>query len=104
MENKPENSLEEGTKMSLSQVREFLKEYEILRVKNEFLEKIVSLVIVSLGLITAMAWDGAIKDTFNLIFDGVNTLREKVIYALTITFIAVVVSVVLSRLVKKKKS
>lgn len=92
----------EGTKTSMSQIKEFLKEYELLRVKNEFMERTISLLIISLGLITAMAWDDTIKDIFNLIFNGIETLPEKIVYSLSVTLIAVVASVGLSRLVKRK--
>lgn len=104
MENNFKDNLENQIKVPLNEVESFLREYEVGRMKNEFTERVVSLLIVSLGLITALAWGGTIEDIFAVIFNGVNTIPEKIIYSLSVTLIAVVTSAFLSRFVGRGKT
>ncbi|OVE79372.1 hypothetical protein BVY00_00535 [bacterium G20] len=71
---------------------------------TDVIEKIIILVIASLGLITALAWDTALSSLFKKLFGGEQTLLEEMSYALVITIIAAVISVLLSRSLRRKKS
>jgi hypothetical protein len=62
----------------------------------------VILFISALGLIAALAWDEAFKELFKRIFVDLTIMQEKFLYAILITVIAVLASVILGKLVLKK--
>ena len=90
-------------KMTGVELEKVLEKYELQRIHTDLFEKIVLLVIASLGLITALAWDTALTHLFRELFGGNETLAEEVTYALIITVIAAVVSVLLSRSLRNKQ-
>lgn len=96
--------MESGEKLKVTEMEKILKEYELNRIHTDVVEKIIILVIASFGLITALAWDTALSSLFKKLFGGEQTLLEEISYALVITIIAAVVSVLLSRSLRRKKS
>lgn len=54
-------------------------------------------------LVAALAWNEAIKDFINQYFKAGSGLISKVIYAMIVTFIAVVVTVRLNKIAEKYK-
>lgn len=58
----------------------------------------ITLSSAALGLVAALAWNDAIRDTIKLLLHGDESLTSKYTYAVLATIIAVVVVVVLSRL------
>ncbi len=96
--------MDPGEKFKVTELEKILKEYELTRIHTDVIEKIVILVIASLGLITALAWDTALASLFKKLFGGEQTLVEEMSYALVITIIAAIVSVLLSRSLRRKKS
>jgi hypothetical protein len=72
--------------------------------KKEIIEKITALVISAFGLIAALAWNSAISELFNKVFplnDG--TLIALFIYATVVTIIAVFITIVLAKAIKKEE-
>ena len=73
-------------------------------IKNEFLSKIITLIIAGFGLITVLAWDKVLEDIFLKIFGrGEITLFSKILYAFFITLIATIASVIISKYFLKKE-
>ena len=83
---------------------ENIKRTDAKDVKTEFVGRIVIIVIAGLGLISVLAWDSAIKDLYKTIVSDSESLVGKFGYALLITFIGVVVSIILGRAFLKKKT
>jgi uncharacterized membrane protein len=89
-------------KLTVIELEKILEQYEVQRIHTDVFEKIIILVIASLGLITALAWDTALGSLFKKIFNGQETLTEELTYAVVVTLIAAVVSVILGRSIKQK--
>jgi len=76
---------------------------EIEKVKREFKEKTVTLILGGFGLVAALAWNEAIKTLFETIFPKKSELIGKFIYAITVTIMVVLVSLRLRKISEKKE-
>ncbi len=85
------------------QVETLLRTRELNKFRISFIEKITILIISAFGLIAALAWDEAFKELFLSIFQNLNALQEKFLYASIITVLAVTISIVLSKVILKKE-
>jgi hypothetical protein len=90
-------------KMGVSEMEKFLEKYELHRLRSDFVARVITLIIASLGLIAALAWDTALKHLFEDLFGATGTLAEELSYAVVITVIAVIISVSLGKLFGKPK-
>ncbi len=73
-------------------------------IKKEVRQKISGYILAAFGFVAALAWNDAIKSLIEYIFPlDKNTVLIKFIYAAAITFIVVVVSVYLTKLLSEKK-
>ncbi len=61
----------------------------------------ITLSSAALGLVAALAWNDAIRDTIKVLLKGDDSLASKYTYAVFATVIAVVVVVVLARVAAK---
>jgi len=84
------------------QLEAFFKTREIGKFRASFVEKMIILLISAFGLIAALAWDEALKELFNSLFYNLTLLQGKFLYAIVITILAVIISIVLSKLIVKK--
>lgn len=91
------------SRLGVENVSELLKQFELDQIHRQFFDRLVILVIASLGLITALAWDDTLRDIFKIFFGTDNSLSDKIIYTIIITVIAVTISLVLGKLSFKKK-
>jgi hypothetical protein len=64
-------------------------------------QSMITLASAALGLVAALAWNDAIRDTIKLVLHGDESLASKYIYAVLATILAVVVILVLSRLASR---
>ena len=72
--------------------------------KKEVREKISGYILAAFGLVAALAWNEAIKGLIEYFFPiSKNTVLAKFIYAIVLTFIVVIVSIYLTRLLSNKK-
>jgi uncharacterized membrane protein YidH (DUF202 family) len=62
------------------------------------LQSMIALASAALGLVAALAWNDAIKETIRRFLGSNDSLSSKYIYALLATLLAVVVVLVLARL------
>ncbi|HLM00246.1 MAG TPA: DUF5654 family protein [Pyrinomonadaceae bacterium] len=65
------------------------------------LQSMIALSSAALGLVAALAWNDAIKETIKQIMDGDESLASKYTYAILATAIAVVVVLVLAKIAAK---
>lgn len=65
------------------------------------LQSMIALSSAALGLVAALAWNDAIKETISRILGTNESLASKYIYAIFATIIAVVVVVTLARIAAK---
>lgn len=79
-----------------------LKDLEILLSRRELTGRIVTLLVASLGLIMALAWDAVAKELIALVLPYEQPLLGKLYYALVVTLTAAVVSLYMKRRMGKK--
>lgn len=65
------------------------------------LQSMIALASAALGLVAALAWNDAIKETITRLLGDGNSLSSKYIYAIFATIIAVAVVLLLARLAAK---
>ncbi|MFQ5970413.1 MAG: DUF5654 family protein [Nitrososphaerales archaeon] len=63
----------------------------------EIIEKLAVLVTAAFGLVAALAWNEAIKSIFKQIYGPGEEVAPMVIYAVTVTAIAVIVTIIVGR-------
>jgi hypothetical protein len=61
------------------------------------LQSMITLASAALGLVAALAWNDAIKETIKRFMNSDDSLSSKYVYAIVATVLAVVVVVVLAR-------
>lgn len=92
--------------ISFEETKELLKELKVSAVADQFSNRVITLIIASLGLTTALAWDDTLKELFHAIFGVNDTLGSKLLYSVLITLIAVSITLILARMLhnsEKKK-
>lgn len=66
-------------------------------IKVEILDKIAALVTAAFGLVAALAWNEAIKTIFKEIFGTADAVGPMLIYAIVVTIIAVILTIIVAR-------
>ena len=74
-----------------------------MTVREEVLTQIGALVTAAFGLVAALAWNGAIQAIFKEVFGTTDTITGQLIYAVLITIIAVIATIVIARSVASAK-
>ena len=72
--------------------------------KQEILDKIAALVTAAFGLVAALAWNDAIKAVFKEVFGTADAVGPMLIYAIMVTIIAVILTIIVARAAAKAKS
>lgn len=72
--------------------------------KTEILDKIAALVTAAFGLVAALAWNDAIKAVFKEVFGASETIGPMLIYAVIVTIIAVILTIIVARAAAKAKN
>ena len=65
------------------------------------MQSMITLSSAALGLVAALAWNDAIKETIKRLLGGDDSLASKYTYAIFATIIAVVVVIILARIAAK---
>lgn len=81
-----------------NQIEEYLSKKEFTKLRIAFVEKMTILVISAFGLVAALAWDEALKGIFKYFIEDMSELGQKISYAITVTILAVIASIALSKL------
>lgn len=75
-----------------------------MTVKEEVLTQIGALVTAAFGLVAALAWNGAIQALFTQIFGTTDTLTGQLIYAIIVTIVAVIATLLIARSIAAAKN
>ncbi len=75
-----------------------------MTVKEEVLTQIGALITAAFGLVAALAWNGAIQALFKEIFGTTDTLTGQLIYAVIVTIVAVVATLMIARSIASAKN
>lgn len=73
-------------------------------VKEQILDKMAALITAAFGLVAALAWNEAIKAIFAQIFGPADAVTPMVIYAIVVTIIAVILTILVARAVAKVRT
>ena len=98
-----EEKVEKEMEINFKQVTKLFEEWEFRHLKREFVEKVLLLVISALGFVTALAWGEALKISFEELFGKLETIHQRFLYAGLITVIAVIISLLISKIFLRKK-
>jgi TRAP-type C4-dicarboxylate transport system permease small subunit len=71
--------------------------------KLEILDKIAALLTAALGLVAALAWNGAIRAIFEHFFGTADNIAAMLVYAVVVTIIAVLAIIWIARAVNRAK-
>jgi hypothetical protein len=74
---------------------------EQIDMQKEVIEKVAALVTAAFGLIAALAWNTAIQEIFRIIFGDQSGVLAMIFYAVVVTIIAVVVTILVGRAAAK---
>ena len=72
--------------------------------KVEVLDKIAALVTAAFGLVAALAWNEAIKAVFKEVFGAEDAVGPMLMYAIIVTIVAVILTIVVARAASKAKA
>ena len=74
---------------------------EQIDMQKEVVEKVAALVTAAFGLIAALAWNTAIQEIFRIIFGDKSGVLAMIFYAVVVTIIAIVVTILVGRAAAK---
>lgn len=74
-----------------------------MTLREEVLTQIAALLTVAFGLVAALAWNGAIQAIFKQVFGTADSITAQLSYAVIVTIIAVVVTIMIARSVASAK-
>jgi uncharacterized BrkB/YihY/UPF0761 family membrane protein len=69
--------------------------------QKEVIEKVSALITAAFGLVAALAWNTAIQEIFRRIFGNQSGIWAMIFYAVVVTIIAVVVTIMIGRAAQK---
>jgi hypothetical protein len=71
--------------------------------KNEVIDRLSALAVAAFGLVATLAWNGAIRTIFDKYYGAGEGIGAMVIYAVSVTLIAVVVTIAFARFADRTK-
>jgi hypothetical protein len=74
-----------------------------MTLRAEVLTQIAALLTAAFGLVAALAWNGAIQAIFTEVFGTADNITAQLSYAVIVTIIAVVVTIMIARSVASAK-
>jgi hypothetical protein len=89
--------------VSKNDLEQLLEKYEVWHVRNTFIERLMTVSIAGIGIIAALAWDDAFKAIAGTLFQDTSTITAKLTYAVFLTLLATVISLILRNQLKKLK-
>ncbi|BAW31179.1 MAG TPA: DUF5654 family protein [Methanothermobacter sp.] len=66
-------------------------------IKEEVIKTMATLITTAFGLIAALAWNEAIKALIQLFFKAGNALTGLFVYAIIVTILAVIATIIIAR-------
>ncbi|MFX1521450.1 MAG: DUF5654 family protein [Promethearchaeota archaeon] len=77
---------------------------ELKKLRREIVDKFSTLITTAFGLVAALAWNGAIQAIFKQIFGTPDAIIPQITYAVTVTIIAVIATIWISRIAERLKA
>jgi TRAP-type C4-dicarboxylate transport system permease small subunit len=74
-----------------------------MALKDEVYTMVAALMTAAFGLIAALAWNGAIQAIFKQIFGTVDSIPAQLSYAIIVTIIAVIATILIARSISRAK-
>jgi TRAP-type C4-dicarboxylate transport system permease small subunit len=74
-----------------------------MALKNEVYTLLAALITAAFGLIAALAWNGAIQAIFKQVFGSIDSVPAQLSYAIIVTIIAVIATILIARAVAHAK-
>ncbi len=75
-----------------------------MTLREEVLTQIAALLTAAFGLVAALAWNGAIQAIFKEVFGTADSITAQLSYAVIVTIIAVVATILVARSVASAKN
>jgi predicted outer membrane lipoprotein len=97
------NHHEHESDLTLEGAKGFFEEYKMMRAKDDFMFRLGVLFAASLGLVTALAWEDAARSIFIYIFGSLDAISLKLLFAIIITLLAVVISLFVGKVARKRR-
>jgi len=72
--------------------------------KIVIVDKMSALITAAFGLVAALAWNEAIKAIFKEIFGSADSIAPLLAYAITVTIVAVILTILVARSLSKMKA
>lgn len=72
--------------------------------KIVIVDKMSALITAAFGLVAALAWNEAIKAIFKEIFGSADSIVPLLAYAITVTIVAVILTILVARSLSKMKA
>lgn len=72
-------------------------------VKAQIADKMTILITSAFGLVAALAWNDTIKAIFNAVFGSPNTIGPMLAYAIIVTVIAVILTLMIAKMGREVK-
>ena len=69
--------------------------------KKQVIEKLAALITAAFGLVAALAWNGAIQEIFKKIYGDASSLTAMIIYAVVVTILAVIATILIGKASEK---
>ncbi|MFL6512196.1 MAG: DUF5654 family protein [Nitrososphaera sp.] len=69
--------------------------------QKEVIEKVAALITAAFGLVAALAWNSAIQEIFRLVFGNQSGVWAMIFYAVVVTVIAVIATILIGRAAEK---
>lgn len=93
----------EKVEIKIDSLERFLKQYELEKIHIDLLEKISLLIIGAFGIIAAVAWDQVLKTIVSNLFAETESDMQKIIYAITVTILTAVISIIANKIFQNRK-
>jgi hypothetical protein len=75
----------------------------LMTLRSEVLTQVAALMTAAFGLVAALAWNGAIQAIFKEVFGTADSITAQLSYAVIVTIIAVVATIMIARSVASAK-
>lgn len=79
------------------------KSEEVRTLRKEIVEKLSAFITAAFGLVAALAWNGAIQAVFKQIFGNPTELVPMLIYAVTVSLVAIFLMIWIARIAERLK-
>jgi len=73
------------------------------KIRNEVVNKITALITAAFGLVAALAWNETIQTIFRRVYGTYESIPAQLIYAITVTIIAVIAAMYMGRIAGRAK-